>query len=213
MKIHLATSTTHKILLLFVLATLAVAAVRPASAAASGRIQAKVWVVSVAQASNVTFPAPLATPDMTFSTNGVTYIGGWYSGQLPAAHCFTISKFVGGCETRAFKPKYSGLYNSYLGSPVNATTAMGGNNYGVIMQFTGSLNLSNGDTITILHDDGVSLLIDGAPVSGFSSGVLWPVLESVTFTGATGSHSFTLLYGNVGVVGDGAWLLFFQALF
>jgi hypothetical protein len=52
--------------------------------------------------------------------------------------------------------------------------------YGRIIEFTGSLNLTNGQEIQILHDDGVALEIDGTPLAGFSNGANVPLLEYVT---------------------------------
>ncbi|HKM48916.1 MAG TPA: hypothetical protein VJX69_15090 [Terriglobales bacterium] len=202
----------RKVFLVLAMAAISVAIVRPASA--TGRIQGKVWVVSPTQAGDVVFPAPTSTPDATFSTNGITYIGQFINTTNPATHCFTITRFLGGCPTPVFKLVYSKLPNTYLGgAAAGPTTAMGGTDYGVIIEFTGTVNLTNGQEITIFHDDGVSLMIDGIPVSGFGTGVNVPLLESVTFTGTTGPHSIDLLYGNVGGVGNGAWLLFFPALF
>jgi hypothetical protein len=144
----------------------------------SGSITGNLWVVPVSQAASVAFPAPIATPDATFTTNGMTYIG-QYITTSPAAHCFTIAKFLGGCPTIAYNLKFSGLTNPNLGGVVSETTPMGGTNYGVLIEFSGNINLTNGQEITILHDDGVSLEIDDVPVSGFSNGVNVPLLESV----------------------------------
>lgn len=145
------------------LALLAVLVISISAFAATGKIQGKVWVVSRDQAANVTFPAPSATPDITFTTNYIAYLGGWPAGQAAAVHCFTISRFLN-CGTEAFGVKYSNRPNPYLGNtPVNKNTPMGSTNYGVIMEFTYTENNTSSHTAqtTIYHDDGVALEVNG----------------------------------------------------
>jgi hypothetical protein len=204
--------------LLFAL-TLVAASVAVTPAASAQSFQGKVWFVSVADASNVTFPAPSAQEDVDFSTNGIAYIGqGTASGP---ESCITIGSFLSTCSTPTVPPgvanglHFTGVLNPNLGNKAATKgTAINKTSYGEIIEFTGTLNLTNGQQIQILHDDGVALEIDGAPVSGFDSSVTEPVLESVTFAGITGAHSIDLLYANTaGNRSDGAWLLFFPKLF
>lgn len=197
-----------------VLAAFSILATQPA--VAQGTFQGKLWVVSPEQAADVTFPPPTATPDATFSTYGIAYIG--QAGPLEGSgyHCYTIKTWLDTCETGAFNLAFSGLPNPNLkNKAAGPSTVMTGYDYGVIIEFTGTVNLTSGQPIEILHDDGVSLEIDGSPVSGFDPDTTSPVLESVTFTGATGSHDIDLLYANSAgnPHGSGAWLLFFPALF
>ena len=84
--------------------------------AQSGSIQGQVWVVSYDQAANVAFPAPTATPDATFSTNGIAYIG-----QQPN-NCYTIASFLATCGTAAYNLTFSGEINPYLGGSVRSNT-------------------------------------------------------------------------------------------
>jgi hypothetical protein len=178
-------------------------------AVAQGSLQAKLWVVSPEQASDVTFPAPSATPDATFSTNGIAYIGG-------GKGCYTIEKWVAGCETPAYGLAFSGLPNPNLKNKAAArSTKMNGPNYGIIVEFTGTVDLTNGSPIYILHDDGVSLMIDGSQIPGYDPFTTVPVLESASFTGTTGGHSVDLLYANSAGNPNtsGAWLLFFPQLY
>ncbi len=88
---------------------------------------------------------------------------------------------------------------------------MSGAKYGVLIEFTGTTPLAYGEAITILHDDGVALKIDGQEIPGFDPNVTAPVQEVAKFDGTTGDHSFDLLYANG--AGPGAWLLFFPALY
>lgn len=208
MNSHLVRLTLHAALPTFLLIALIVSARRPAYAQ-GGNIQGKLWVVSVADASNVQFPPPSATPDATFTTNGIAYIG--QDGKNHGRHCYTIGRFLAGCTTAGFDLKFSGLTNPILGKAVDGTTPMSGANYGVIIEFTGSIFFTHKQPIQILHDDGVSLMIDGAQITGFGSVITPPRLESVRFTGITGTHSVDLLYANA--IGGGAWLLFFPRLY
>jgi len=182
--------------------------------ASAQTFQANVWIVEVPQAATVSFPVPTATPDVTFQTNGIAYIGQQWN-------CMTIGKFLSTCSTPTIPAgvsnglKFSGLPNPNLhNTAANANTHLNNTHYGELIEFTGTVNLTNGQPIQILHDDGVALQIDGVPITGFSSGVNVPLSEFVTFTGTTGPHNIDLLYGNTaGNTNDGAWLLFFPKLF
>ena len=170
-------------------------------------IEGKVWVVDADQAGHVTFPPPSATPDVTFRTEGIAYIG-----EAPS-NCYTLGKFLAECGTKAYDLKFSGRGNPNLGgAAAEANTAMSGS-WGIIIELTGSVTLATGQVIQILHDDGVALKIDGTPISGFNPYVTPPTLESATFAGQSGVHSFDLLYANAAGVTGGAWLLFFPALY
>ena len=64
------------------------------------------------------------------------------------------------------------------------------------MELTGKVMLTAHEFITITHDDGVSLMIDGELISGPGSGPTNPVGDGVVFAGKTGTHSFDLVYAN-----------------
>lgn len=129
--------TLHATLATFLLIDLIVSA--SAWPTQGGNIQGKRWVVSVADASNVQFPRPSATPDATFTTNGIAYIG--QDGKNHGHHCYTIGRFLAGCPTAGFDLKFSGLTNPILGKAVDGNTPMSGPNYGIIIEFTGSFFL------------------------------------------------------------------------
>jgi hypothetical protein len=181
--------------------------------------QAKVWFVNPSQGEPVAFPAPSAQEDIDFATNGIAYIG---QGQASGPeYCVTIGSFLSTCGTPTVPAgvtaglHFTGYLNPNLGGHVaTAGTLINKTKYATIIEFTGTVNLTNGQQIQILHDDGVALMIDGTLISGFSGGVTFPVIQSVTFTGTTGPHSIDLLYCNLAFErGDGAWLLFFPQLF
>jgi DNA-binding winged helix-turn-helix (wHTH) protein len=175
-------------------------------AQAASPIHGKVWVVSADQASHVAFPPPSATPDATFITRGIAYVG------TAPKNCYTLVTFLTECGIGGFDLKFSGIANANLGgAAAGPTTAMSGNGWGILVEFTGTTEFSSGQEIVILHDDGVALEIDGKHIPGFSPGPTTPALESEVFTGSSGVHSFDLLYANA--AGGGAWLLFYPALF
>jgi DNA-binding winged helix-turn-helix (wHTH) protein len=178
----------------------------PRVTAALSPIRGKVWVVSVAQASHVAFPRPSATPDATFITRGIAYLG-----SAPK-NCYTLVSFLTECGIPGFELKFSGLANSNLGgAAAGPGTAMSGNTWGILIEFSGTANLTHGQDLSILHDDGVALKIDEKIILGFDGGLTTPVMESAVFTGPSGVHSFDLLYANA--TGGGAWLFYYPALF
>jgi DNA-binding winged helix-turn-helix (wHTH) protein len=170
------------------------------------RIQGRVWVVSVAEASHVAFPPPNRTPDATFTTRGIAYMG-W-----DPDNCYTLATFLAQCSNRGLELQFSGIPNPNLGgAAAGPDTTMSGRTWAVLIEFTGTANLAKGQEITILHDDGAALKIDGQTIPGFDPLVTAPVAESVRFAGLSGVHSFDLLYANA--AGPGAWLLFYPALY
>ncbi len=206
MKFNVKTTLSQRNLKMYSLLAVAVLCCSLA-ASAQGNFQGKLWVVDVAQASDVTFPAPTATPDATFSTNGIAYIGQKTPGVANAAHCYTIGKFLNGCGTQAINLQFSGLPNPNLphGRAASGTTAMSGGSWGIMIELTGEVGLTNGSPIQIIHDDGVAVEVDGSFVPGFNPHVTVPNLDSVTWTGTSGTHSLDLLYANAQPTG--AWLL------
>jgi DNA-binding winged helix-turn-helix (wHTH) protein len=173
---------------------------------ASSRIQGRVWVVSVSEATHVAFPPPNRIPDATFTTEGIAYIG------TGPDNCYTLATFLEDCANRAFGLRFSGAPNSNLGGgAAGPNTALSGSKFGIIIEFTGTTLLAQGEAITILHDDGAALKIDGQPIPGFDPNVTGPVAEVARFSGPSGDHSFDLLYANG--AGPGAWILFYPALY
>ena len=63
-----------------------------------------------------------------------------------------------------------------------------------ILQFTGNISVTNGETFTITHDDGLTLTIGSTTVLSVP-GPTAPTSTSYTYTGLTGTYSFDLIYG------------------
>ncbi|SHK60755.1 PEP-CTERM protein-sorting domain-containing protein [Bradyrhizobium lablabi] len=61
-------------------------------------------------------------------------------------------------------------------------------------QFLGSVSVTNGQTFTVGHDDGLTLVIGGLTVIDLPGGHS-PGDDTVTYTGPTGTFAFDLVYG------------------
>jgi hypothetical protein len=66
--------------------------------------------------------------------------------------------------------------------------------YGTLLEFTGFVTVTNGQTFTVTHDDGLTLIIGGLDL-GFSPFPTAPVTTTNTYTGPSGNFSFQLVYG------------------
>jgi len=81
-------------------------------------------------------------------------------------------------------------------TPVVNSTAASNGTYGTYMTLEGTIQLTNGQKITIMHDDAVSLWIDGVKASEFFDGPTGVRADIITFTGLTGLHKIELIYVN-----------------
>jgi hypothetical protein len=66
--------------------------------------------------------------------------------------------------------------------------------FGTLVEFTGLVTVTNGQTFTVTHDDGLTLIIGGLDL-GFNPGPTAPVTTTVTYTGPSGNFPFELVYG------------------
>ena len=64
---------------------------------------------------------------------------------------------------------------------------------GTIVKFTGFVTVTNGETFTVIHDDGLTLTIDALDVIS-APGPTAPAVTTATYTGPTGTEAFTLVY-------------------
>ena len=65
---------------------------------------------------------------------------------------------------------------------------------GTLVEFNGFVSVNNGQTFTVTHDDGLTLIIGGLNL-GFNPGPTAPVTSTVTYTGPSGNFPFQLVYG------------------
>ena len=68
------------------------------------------------------------------------------------------------------------------------------NNFGMLIDFTGDVSVTNGQTFTVAHDDGLTLTIGALTVIDVP-GPTSPTTTTVTYTGPTGTLPFRLVYG------------------
>lgn len=66
--------------------------------------------------------------------------------------------------------------------------------YGLILELTGSVSVVNGTAYNVQHDDGVTLMINGVTVVS-APGPTSSTPTPFTWTGATGTYAFDLIYG------------------
>src|SRR3990170_1556210 len=65
---------------------------------------------------------------------------------------------------------------------------------GTLLEFLGFVTVVNGQTFTVTHDDGLTLIIGGLDL-GFDPGPTAPVVTLSTYTGPSGAFPFQLVYG------------------
>ena len=157
-----------------------------------------------------TRPVPEAAPDATFVTRHVSFAMTAPGVGLADVNNVnnTVESFLASAHPDRVPPieslAFSGLFNSVVGAvvdgntPVVNSTAGSSGTYGTYMRLEGTIQLTNRQLITITHDDGVSLWIDGVRVPGFFVGNTGARAETTIFTGLTGSHKIELIYANDG---------------
>jgi hypothetical protein len=172
-------------------------------AAWGGPFEGKLWLVPNA-GLQATFPVPTATPDATFITWHISLFmnSPYCCGQpfQPDVHN-TVAGFLNSAH-QVRDLIFSGLFNDDVGAVVGPTTPVVNSTlqstgtYGVYIEFTGTVFLHHSESVIIAHDDGVSLMIDGELLPGYSTGSGGTVAEGPNFTGTTGNHTIDLVYTN-----------------
>jgi hypothetical protein len=139
--------------------------------ASSNTISGRLWVVTDAIAHDAS-PAnvPTTTPDVTFDVNApLNFVTTFSSVQqwLTSGGAFNIVENT------------SGTLSKLIGDP------------GSLVEFTGFVTVSNGQTYSAIYDDGLTLSINGTNIisdpgaNGSTTG---------TYTGPTGTFPFQLVY-------------------
>lgn len=140
--------------------------------AMASTVLGSIWMNDPTGAGNA-IPAnvPGTTPDVTFTTN--TPI------NFSSGGAYTIGEF--------------------LASGSGSTILTGSSNLGntldnTIFNFTGTVSVTNGESFTAGHDDGLTLIIGGVTVINAPGGTSF-VDTTETYTGPTGNEPFQLVYG------------------
>lgn len=145
------------------------------TAAQANLISGNLWHVSEATAQNA-IPAnvPAATPDVTFDVNSpINFFG----------TNVTVGTWLGN----------GGAFNITENTPGTLASLMDNATTGTMVEFVGSVTVTNGQVFTVTHDDGLTLVIGGLDL-GFNPGPTAPVVTNIVYTGPTGNFPFQLVY-------------------
>lgn len=143
-----------------------------APSAEANTILGSIWENNSTGAMDAT-PAnvPGTTPDVTFTAPDPL--------NFSSASAYTIGEFLA----------------SGNGSTVLTGSSQLGNTLdNTIFNFTGTVSVTNGETFTAGHDDGMTLVIDGMTVIDAPGPTSFNV-STETYTGPTGNFAFQLVYG------------------
>jgi hypothetical protein len=142
--------------------------------AAANTVEGSVWENKDPIARNATIAnEPLTAPDATFTLG------------TP----FALNSNVGGYTIGGFLGSNPGGF-SWLTGATRAGDDLGSTYW----FFTGNISVTNGETFTVGHDDGLQLEIGGALVVD-QPGPTAFVNTNYTWTGASGTYAFQLSYG------------------
>jgi hypothetical protein len=140
-------------------------------------IYGSVWEDATAQSMDPRLGPPALPPTSTFYVNVADQIN------------FDSRLYVG-----------NATYDQFLNSPVWTGTDIGSqtidtfSGHGTFFQFTGSMYLENGQTFTVVHDDGFVITIGNVLYDAYWGPVI-PTPNTITWNGATGIYPFVLNYG------------------
>jgi hypothetical protein len=139
-------------------------------------ITGHLWHVSEAISQNA-IPAnvPLTTPDVVFNVNSPMSFSGT---------SVSVGTWLASSAAFAITENTPGTLASLMDNGVQGT----------MLEFVGSVTVTNGQTFTVTHDDGLTLIIGGITVIS-NPGPTAPTTDTITYTGPTGTFAFQLVYG------------------
>jgi hypothetical protein len=85
------------------------------------------------------------------------------------------------------------VFNIVENTPGTLASLMDNGTQGTLLNFTGSVTVTNGQMFTVTHDDGLTLIIGGTNL-GFNPGPTAPIISTATYTGPSGTFPFQLVY-------------------
>jgi hypothetical protein len=139
-------------------------------------ISGSLWHVPEATSQNAIIAnVPGTTPDVTFDVNSPFNFSGTN---------VSVGTWLGS----------SGAFNIVENTLGTLASLMDNLSVGTLVDFQGSVTVTNGQTFTVTHDDGLTLIIGGLDL-GFNPGPTPPVISTVTYTGPSGNFPFELAYG------------------
>ncbi len=154
-------------------AAVAVMALFAASANAANTVVGSIWENQATAASNATIAnVPGTTPDVTFTAPSTPL--SFTSTGVP----YTIGGFLS-----------TGGATFLTGSSHSGDTLQN-----TLFDFKGTVSVTSGQTFTVGHDDGLTLVIGGLTVINVPQPTAF-VNTTVTYNGPTGNFAFELVYG------------------
>ncbi len=87
-----------------------------------------------------------------------------------------------------------GAFGISENTPGTLASLMSDGTTSTLLNFTGFVTVTNGQTFTVTHDDGLTLIIGGNLVID-EPGPTSPVTDTHTYTGPSGTFAFQLVYG------------------
>jgi PEP-CTERM motif-containing protein len=144
--------------------------------AQANTITGDLWHVSEATSQNA-IPAnvPGTTPDVTFDVNSPMNFFGT---------SVTVGTWLGN----------GSAFNIVENTAGTLASLMDNGSQGTLLEFLGFVTVTNGQTFTVTHDDGLTLIIGGTNL-GFNPGPTAPTTSTATYTGPSGNFPFQLVYG------------------
>jgi len=154
--------------------------------------------ISVSQ--NASLPTPATPPDLTFtvtssvdllfSSCGPLTAGGQCT--LPATTSYTVGTWL---ATPPVFPNTQVVGSFASPSGFGVPAAMANTVDNSYWDFTGTVNVTNGEMFTVNHDDGAEFLVNGVAIPGISGGPTSPQQSIITYTGPTlNGASIQLIY-------------------
>ncbi|MFA4904199.1 MAG: hypothetical protein WC600_15810 [Desulfobaccales bacterium] len=146
------------------------------SAQATNVITGNLWHVPEATSQNA-IPAnvPGTTADVAFDVNSPFNFSGT---------SVTVGTWLAS----------SGAFNIVENTAGTLASLMDNGSQGTLVQFKGLVTVTTGQTFTVTHDDGLTLIIGGVDL-GFNPGPTSPTTTTETYTGPSGNFPFELVYG------------------
>ena len=147
-----------------------------AGIAQANTVTGSLWHVPEATSQNaIVANVPGTTPDVTFDVNSPFNFSGTSA---------TVGTWLAS----------SSAFNIVQNTAGTLSSLMDNGTQGTLVQFIGLVTVTNGQTFTVTHDDGLTLIIGGVDL-GFNPGPTPPVVTSATYSGPSGTFPFQLVYG------------------
>jgi hypothetical protein len=145
------------------------------ASAQANTITGSLWHVPEATSQDaVPANVPASTPDVVFDVNAPFNFSGTST---------TVENWLGS----------SGAFNIVENTPGTLSSLMDNFAQGTFVKFTGFVTVTSGQTFTVTHDDGLTLIIGGTNLN-FNPGPTSPITSTATYTGPSGTFPFELEY-------------------